>query len=148
MFHSLVCVTPLFTLSHVSVLQVDEKSEAPPRGREAPVRLGPRDSEAPPRGCEARVRLVQPVSDARGVPQGGGPSVFWLAHIRVRVRVSGSRGRHARQYFGRHGINVRTGCQYKSSLDTGPCARIRQLFAGFWVAAHARAQLGLERFTT
>ena len=49
--------------------------------------------------------------------------------IRVRVRVrlglgfSGSRGRHAGQYFGRHGLKVSIGYRLPP-LDMGPCAWI------------------------
>ena len=41
---------------------------------------------------------------------------------------SGSRGRHAGQYFGRHGLKVSIGYRL-SPLDMGPCARRRRLGA-------------------
>ena len=53
--------------------------------------------------------------------------MMWLSHD-GRVSLSGSRGRHAHQYFGRHGIYVRIGYRL-SSLDTGTCARICRLGA-------------------
>ena len=49
--------------------------------------------------------------------------MMWLSHD---GKVSGSRGRHERQYFGRHGMYVRIGYRL-SSLDMGTCARICRL---------------------
>ena len=54
-----------------------------PRGGdgEAPGWRWLQPSEAPPRGCEAPGGLGEVDGDAPGVPQGGGPWGFRLAHI-------------------------------------------------------------------